>query len=314
MSRYIVSRVLLIVPTLLIVTIVVFSLVRLIPGDVVNIMIGEQGYAKDADEMRVKLGIDRPIHEQYLRFVSSLVRGDLGRSFHSNKPVLEELLRRLPITAELAILALTLSLSISIPIGIVSAIRQDSMVDYVARSFSIGMLAMPGFWLATLAIVLPSLWFRWTPSVQYTPLFDDPYKNLQHVFLPALLLGAHISASVMRMSRTMMLEVLRQDYVRTAWAKGLRERTVVVRHVIKNAMIPVVTILGLQLAQLLGGAVIFEQIFAIPGLGRYLLEAIQTRDYTAVQGVNLFIATMVILINLSVDLTYSYLDPRVRYR
>jgi peptide/nickel transport system permease protein len=217
------------------------------------------------------------------------------------------------VTLELGLLALVIAIGIAIPIGVLSAARQDTWADYVSRSAAIGLLAIPGFWLATLVITLPSVWWGWTPPLRYTRLFDDPTKNLSQVIIPAIILGLGLSGGLMRLIRTQMLEVLRQDYVRTAAAKGLSEHSIVLRHALKNAFIPAMTALGLQVSLLISGTVVLESIFVLPGMGRYLLESVQARDYPAVQGLNLLFATVIILSNLMVDLLYGWLDPRVRY-
>jgi peptide/nickel transport system permease protein len=314
MRGYVAQRLLLAFPTLLGVTVLVFAMIRLLPGDVVSLTLEDYGaYAKSADELRAKLGLDQPVHEQYLAWLGRIARGDLGRSLRDQSSITQNLLARLPVTLELGLLGLAVSLLISIPLGVYSAVKQDTPWDYVARSAAIGMLAVPGFWLATLAITLPALWFRWTPPLRYTPLWVDPGRNLSQMAIPALILGIGLSGGVMRLTRAQMLEVLRQDYVRTAAAKGLRPRAVVFRHALKNAVIPVVTLLGLQLTVLVSGTVVLESIFVIPGMGRYLLEGVTYRDYPVVQAVMLVFAALIILSNLVVDLLYAWLDPRIRY-
>jgi peptide/nickel transport system permease protein len=254
------------------------------------------------------------MHVQYFRWLAALARGDLGRSLWHDTPVAEEVLTRLPITFELGIMAIVIALAIAVPIGIYSAMRQDTPGDYVARSASILALAMPSFWKATLIMVFPSIWWGWSPEIKYVPFHQAPLQNLSQMLIPAAILGLGLSAVTMRMTRTMMLEVLRQDYVRTAWAKGLNERTVVLRHALRNALIPVVTLIGLQAPIVIGGAVIMEQIFVIPGMGLLLLEAVGQRDYPVITGVFLVVGTAVVLINLLVDLSYGLLDPKVRHR
>jgi peptide/nickel transport system permease protein len=254
------------------------------------------------------------MHEQYLHWAGAALQGNLGRSLWNSTPVAEDLAARLPVTVELSVLALIVAVIVALPIGVYSAIRQDTAGDYVARSFSILMLAIPSFWLGTLVMVFPSIWWGWSPEIDYVPLTRDPLKNLSQMILPAVILGTSLSAVTMRFTRTMMLEVLRQDYIRTAWAKGLGERLVVTRHALRNALIPVVTLIGLQAPLLIGGAVIIEQIFVIPGMGLLLLEAVGQRDYPIITGVFLVVGLCVMLINLLVDLSYGILDPRVRYR
>ena len=314
MHLYLARRLLLVVPTLVGVSIVVFALVRLLPGDAVTMLLQDYAYARDADELRARLGLDRPVYVQYAEWLGGVLRGDLGTSLRSKTPVAEELANRIPVTAELGALALLIGLAIAIPVGVISAVRQDTRTDYLARSAAIGMLAIPSFWLGTLVITLPSVWWGWTPPLRYTRLLDDPAKNLGHVIVPAIILGLALSGALMRLTRAQMLEVLRQDFVRTAAAKGLDERAVVFRHALKNAFIPVLTLLGLQVSILVSGTVVLESVFVLPGMGRYLLEAVQYRDYPAIQALNLIFATVIVLANLVVDLLYGWLDPRVRYR
>src|SRR5919201_1149129 len=313
MQLYLARRLLLMVPTLLGVTIVVFSFVRLLPGDADSMLLQDYAYAKDADEMRARLGLDRPVHVQYVEWLGGVLQGNLGTSLRSGEPVALEISNRMPVTAELGLMAMVVGLLIAIPVGVISAVRQDTGTDYVARSAAIGMLAIPGFWLGTLVITLPSIWWQWTPPLRYTKLWDDPGKNLNQMIIPAIILGIALSGTVMRLTRAQMLEVLRQDYVRTAAAKGLNERAVVFRHALRNAFIPVLTLLGLEVPFLVGGAVVIESVFALPGIGRYLLEGIQYRDYPIIQAINLIFATVIVLTNLAVDLLYAWLDPRVRY-
>ncbi len=313
MSRYVLRRLVLLVPTLALVTLLVFSIIRLLPGDIVTLMMSEQGYASDKAKLEQMLGLDQPFHRQYVAYVGKVLQGDLGVSFWTKEPVLDEILRRLPVSLELAVLAMCFGLLIALPTGIFSAVRQDTWLDYLFRTGAIGGLSVPGFWMATVVIVAASIWWQWVPPMRYTPFARDPVKNLAQLVLPAIILGLALSASVMRMTRSMVLEVLREDYVRTAWAKGLPESLVIARHVLKNAMIPVVTVMGLQLSALLGGTVIMESIFVIPGMGKFLLDAITWRDYPVIQGINLFLATGVIALNLVIDVIYGFLDPRIRF-
>lgn len=313
MWRYIARRLLLLIPTLFLVTLLVFSIIRLLPGNIVTLMLSEQGYASDRARLEQMLGLDKPFYVQYLTYIGGALQGDLGVSFWTKDPVLEEIIRRLPVSLELAVLAVLFGLLIGLPAGVVSAVRRDSWVDYVFRSIAVGGLSIPGFWLATVIIVLASIYWNWVPPMRFTPLWRDPLANLLQFMLPALILGVALSASLMRMTRSMVLEILREDYVRTARAKGLREPVVIARHVLKNAMIPVVTIMGLQFSALIGGTVIMESIFVLPGMGRFLLDAITWRDYPVIQGINLCLATGVIVLNLLVDIVYAFLDPRIRY-
>lgn len=314
MSLYLARRVILLLPTLLGVTILVFALVRLLPGDVVTMLLQDYAYGKDADELRTKLGLDRPVHTQYLDWLGGLARGHLGTSLRSNTAVTDELVNRIPVTVELGLIGLLTGLAIAIPVGVISAVRQDTPIDYVARSTAIGMLAIPAFWLGTLVITLPSIWWQWTPPLRYTRLFDDPGRNLSQMIVPGLILGLALSGALMRLTRAQMLEVLRQDYVLTANAKGLAERAVIFRHALKNAFIPVLTLLGLQVSILVSGTVVLEIVFSLPGMGRYLLDAVMNRDYPIIQAINLIFAAVIVLANLVVDLLYAWFDPRVRYR
>lgn len=315
MKTYILRRLILIIPTLIGVTVVVSTLVRLLPGDVVESVIGQFTPLTDQDRDRVRrdLGLDKNPVEAYTSWVGNALQGDLGESLVTRASVRDELKNRLPVTAELGIMALLISLIIALPIGILSAIRQDTWIDYVARTFSIGMVAIPSFWLGTLVMVYPSNWWNYAPPLQYHDLWDDPAANLEMLIIPAFILGVGLSGTVMRLTRAQILEVMRQDYIRTAWAKGLRERVIIVRHGLRNALIPVITLIGIQVPLIVGGAVVLETIFSIPGVGRYLVSSINIRDYPVIQGVNLLIALVVVFSNLLVDLCYAILDPRVRY-
>jgi len=320
MISYIIRRLLLLVPTLLIITVIVFFLIRLVPGDVIDLMIAENIYTsaeareQGADFIRARLGLDEPIHMQYLTWVGDILTGDLGTSLWSDVKVIDELKNRLPVSIELGILAILIGQVVALPIGIYSAIRQDTVGDYLGRTVSILFMCIPSFWLGTLIFVYPSIWWNWSPEIRYIPLMENPIGNIKQFLLPALIMGLAASGLTMRMTRTMMLEVLRQDYVRTAWAKGLRERAVVIRHAFKNALIPVVTIVGMGIPVLVSGTVIIEQIFVLPGMGRLMIESLTQRDYIMLSGVNLFIAAFIVLNNLFIDLLYGYLDPRIRYQ
>jgi peptide/nickel transport system permease protein len=269
----------------------------------------------DRAELLKRLGLDKPIIVQYGVWMEHiLLHGDFGNGLYSEKPVIDGISPRIPVSAELGVLAIIIGLIIAIPIGVYSAIRQDTVGDYIGRSFAIACIALPGFWLGTLVMTYPSVWWDWSPPMTWVSFFDNPLGNLGIVAIPAFILGMGMSGITMRMTRTMMLEVLRQDYVRTAWAKGLRERVVIFRHVIKNALIPVVTLVGLQLPVLIGGAVVIEQIFNLPGVGRLMLQSITLRDYPTIAAINVIIAVAVLVINLVVDMSYAYFDPRIRYR
>ncbi|MDE0024789.1 MAG: ABC transporter permease [Spirochaetaceae bacterium] len=318
MRAYIIRRLLLVIPTLFLLSIIVFLTVRFIPGDVVDAMLSEMQWEGGGDLDRAtlerRLGLDMPVWMQYGRWIGDMFRhGSLGRSLWRDLPVEEEILSRLPVTIELGLLAILIGLVIALPVGIYSAMRQDTAADYLGRSVAIIGLATPNFWLAIMVLIYPTIWWGWTPPLEYVPFAKHPLDNLAGFLIPSLILGTAMAAATMRMTRTMTLEVLRQDYIRTAWSKGMAERVVIVRHTLKNALIPVVTLVGLQMPILVGGAVIMENIFALPGLGRLMLDALQSRDYPVVQGTNLFFATGVVLLNLLIDLIYPYLDPRVRY-
>jgi peptide/nickel transport system permease protein len=276
---------------------------------------GTGGEEIDREAVERMLGLDVPVYVQYGRWIRDiLLHGTLGESLLGSYAIEEKILGRLPVTIELGVLAIVISLLIALPVGIYSAIRQDTAADYAGRTLAIIGLATPNFWLALMVIIFPAIWWGWSPPTELIPFSEDPLGNLAVFLIPSLILGTAMSAATMRMTRTMMLEVLRQDYIRTAWSKGLRERVVVIRHTIKNALIPIVTLVGLQLPLLVGGSVIMEYIFNLPGLGRLLLTALTNRDYPVVSGVNLFFATVVIGVNLLIDLIYPYLDPRVRYK
>jgi peptide/nickel transport system permease protein len=293
---------------------VVFILVRLLPGDAATLQLQDaKSSAADEAALRTQLGLDKPIYLQYVDWLTTLLHGDLGHSFRTRQPIAQELSSRIPVTGELGAMALVISALLATSIGVISAVKQDTLLDYAARSTAIGLLAIPGFWLGTLVVTLPSVWWHWTPPLRYVHLTEDPLKNLSIVIIPALILGLGLSGGLMRLVRTQMLEVLRQDFIRTASAKGLGEHAVVVRHALKNAFIPALTVLGLQVGLLVSGTVVLESIFVLPGMGRYLLEAVQGRDYPAIQALNLIFAAVIIVTNLVVDLLYGWLDPRVRY-
>jgi len=313
LRRYLAKRLLVAIPSLLIATLIVFALPRLLPGDAVELMLAEKAYAKDVEELRAKLGLDRALSVQYVEWLGRVARGDLGESLWTRRPVLEEIGHRLPVTLELALAALGIAVLLAIPVGVIAAARQDSLVDFLVRSAAILGLSVPGFWLATLVIVLPAIWWGWRPLTGFTELSRDPLQHLLQLFIPAAILGVASAGALMRLTRGMLLEVLRQDYVRTAWAKGLAERAIIMKHGLRNAVIPVITLLGTQLPQIIGGTVIIEQIFGLPGMSRFLFDAINQRDYPVIQGVNLVVVSTVVLVNLTVDAIYAVLDPRIRY-
>lgn len=315
MWRYILRRVLLAIVVLLLVSIGVFSIVRLLPGDAVILTLGEFSVLtpEALENARHELGIDRPFINQYGTWIRGVVRGDLGDSLVTRRSVTGELSKRITLTLHLAVMAMIVGLLIAIPIGILSAIRQDTAADYGGRLFAIMGLSLPDFWMAVVAITFLTIVFQWFPPRGFEPIWIDPWKNLQQLFLPALIIGWRFSAVVMRMTRSCLLEVLREDYIRTAQAKGLGEQAVIVRHALKNAMIPVVTIVGQQFSLLIGGTVIVEFIFLLPGVGSLTLDAVLLRDYTMIQGAVLFFASVMVFMNLLVDLSYAWFDPRIRY-
>ena len=332
MRAYIIRRLFLIIPTLFILTILVFLLVRFIPGDVIDIIEGrlqDVGQEIDREAFERMLGLDVPAYVQYGRWIGVLpapdwitgeshfrgiLQGTLGDSLFWGVAVEERIIASLPITIELGLMALVLGQLIALPVGIYSAVRQDTVADYVGRSIAIIGMATPNFWLGIMVLLFPSIWWGWAPPMEWVPFTEDPLGNLGMFIIPSVILGTAMSAGTMRLTRTAMLEVLRQDYIRTAWSKGLKERVVIMRHALKNAFIPIVTLIGMQLPVLVGGSVIMENLFALPGLGRLMVNALNERDYPVVSGVNLFFATVVVGANLFIDLIYPHLDPRVRYR
>ena len=332
MRAYIIRRLLLVIPTLWILTTLVFLSVRFIPGDTIDEMVGQMefqfGGTADREALERMLGLDVPVWVQYGRWIgvlptpdwitgesdfNGLLQGTLGDSLRGFRTVEEMILNKLPVTIQLGVMAIVIGLVIALPVGIYSAIRQDTVADYAGRSAAIIGLATPNFWLGIMVMIYPVIWWGWAPPMRLIPFTEDPLGNLGMFIIPSVILGTASAAATMRMTRTMMLEVLRQDYVRTAWSKGLNERVVIMRHALKNALIPVVTLIGLQLPILVGGAVIMENIFNLPGLGRLMVMSLEQRDYPVISGVNLVFATMVLGVNLMIDMIYPYLDPRVRY-
>ena len=320
------------IPTLFILTILVFLLVRFIPGDVIDVISAQlenynPGIQVDREVIERMMGLDVPVYVQYGRWIGvlptpdeftggssfkGLLQGNLGESLFGHFPIEAEIARRLPLTIELGVMAIVIGLLIAVPVGIYSAIRQDTAVDYAGRTAAVIGMATPNFWLGIMVMIYPAIWWGWSPSMKLIPFTEDPLGNLGMFVIPSVILGTALSAGTMRMTRTMMLEVLRQDYIRTAWSKGLTERLVIMRHAVKNALIPIVTVVGMQVPLVVGGSVIMENIFNLPGLGRLLLDSLNNRDYPIVSGVNMFFASVVLLNNLVIDLIYPYLDPRVR--
>ncbi len=327
MKRYIARRVLMFIPVLIGVSVIIFTLMRVVPGDVaLMILIGPEGDGEVDEEayqrLREELGLNEPLFidvtnpargSQYGAWVSGLVYGNWGDSIRTDTPVLSEISRRFPLTFEMATLTVLISILIALPLGILMAMRQDSILDYVLRVVSIGGIAMPSFWTGALMLLFMTIWFRYIPPLGYQHFWDNPWANIQQVIWSSLALGYLLSSVVARMTRSTLLEVLRQDYIRTAWAKGLTERVVITRHALKNAFLPIITLIGLYYAALIGGTVIMENIWNLPGLGRSLIESINFRDYPMVQGLIMIFAFIILCANLFVDLTYAWLDPRVRY-
>ena len=316
MTEYIIRRLLSAIPSLVLVSVIIFSLVRLVPGDVVMARLAEGGYADEEQlaAMRADLGIDRPFVTQYIDWASNAIRGDFGESLWDSKPVLPTIAQRMRVSIQIAIMAIVISIGIAIPMGVISAVKQDTVPDYAARLFAIIGLSMPDFWLATMLLLALTLWIGWLPEFGYFPLWEDPSRNLQALIFPALIVGYRLSATASRMTRSSMLEVLREDYVRTARSKGLQERSIIVRHALKNALIPVITIFGGLLSFMLGGLVVIETIFALPGMGRLALNAVLLRDYPVLQGTVMVMAIIFVTANLIVDLSYAVIDPRIRYQ
>jgi peptide/nickel transport system permease protein len=312
MQQYVVRRLLLATVTLLLTSFLVFLAIRLDPDAVIAARLGENYTQEQAEAVKADYGLDQPVMQEYVRWLLRVVQGDCGTSAYTYKPVLREMGPRVAVTLEFALLAVTFAVLIGIPNGVLSALRQDRWPDYSLRVVAVFGLSVPGFYIATIVLAVLAKNFHWIPDIRYKTLTEDPLGNLQQMALPAFILSLSTSASVMRYTRAMMVDVLRQDYIRTAWAKGMRERSVVVRHALKNALLPVITVLGISMTFLVGGTVIYETLFVLPGQGTHLVRAVQQRDFAVVQGVTLFYAIAVVLINLMVDLSYTVLDPRTR--
>lgn len=315
MRTYVLTRLAIAILTLLGMSMVIFVLLRIAPGDVVDMIFASAGYVDPAAkiEIRRELGLDQPITVQYTRWLGEILRGDLGKSYRYDIPAWRVVRPRIPITGELAVLAMLVASLIGVPAGVISAVRQDRWIDYVMRVFSLAGLSMPSFWLG-MVIILFLVWsLGWIPALTYVSPFQDLKGHLLQFIFPALAVGYRSSALIMRITRSSLLEVMREDYIRTAYAKGQRERVVIWRHALKNAFLPVVTVLGIEFAFLVGGLVVTETVFNLPGVARFLVEAILWRDYPVVQNLVMFIAVVVILANFAVDVLYAWLDPRVRY-
>jgi peptide/nickel transport system permease protein len=314
---YVTKRLLLIVPTLFGVAAVVFVIMRVIPGDVTLLILGgDQTGRIDPQQlaaMRHQLGLDQPIAVQFGTWLWSVLRLDFGTSLWTGQPVIEEVLIRLPLSLEVAILATIVSVLLAIPLGMIAAVRQDTWVDYAIRILSIGGQAIPSFWVGILVILALVIYFGWGPPLEFTPPWVDPWANFQQLVWPVLTVGYRYAAVTTRMTRSTVLEVLREDYIRTAWAKGLRERAVVIRHALKNAMLPVITLVGTEFAFLIGGLVVTETVFTLNGVGRFVVDAVAHRDYPVVQALVFLIALCFVVVNLLIDLTYAWFDPRIRY-
>ncbi len=315
MLLFLLRQALLAAPALFGVLVSVFLLMRAVPGDVVTGLVGLQGTVslERMDELRRLFGLDLPLHVQFGQWLGAALQGDLGSSLRTGRPVVQDLILRFPVTLELTLLSMLVALAIAIPLGVLAALRRGGFVDYVVSVFALLGLSIPGFFLGILLILLFSLRLGWLPPAGYIPFLEDPLDNLRHMILPAVSLGVILAAAVTRIVRSTMLEILGRDFVRTARAKGLVERRVNYRHALRNALIPVVTVVGLQFGALLGGAVIIEQVFSLPGVGRFALEGINLRDYPVVQGAVLLIAAAFITVNLFVDVVYAFIDPRIRY-
>ncbi len=329
MAAYAIRRLLLIIPTFLVITILVFLSTRFIPGDVIDMMLAQMNTSGTAAEMtranlEKALGLDAPVYIQYVRWLGvapqengqfqGILEGNLGKSLWKNENVSKLIFERFPISFELGLLAIILGILVAFPIGIYSAIRQDTWGDYLGRSLAVIFISVPSFWIATLLFVYPPIYWGWSPPTQYIPINKDFWGNILQFIIPAFITGMVMGGTLMRMLRTMMLETLRQDYIRTAWAKGLRERSVIMVHALKNALLPVVTIIGGMIPMVIVGEVIMEQIFALPGVGILTFQALGQRDYPLIQGITMLLVLLVLFSNVVVDLFYAWIDPRVQYR
>ena len=315
MKTYVIQRLVIALLTLLGMSVVIFTLLRLAPGDIVDILFSTAGYVSPSEKQAImkELGIDRPYWVQYLDWMRQMLTGDLGKSYRYDQPAWQIIRPLVPVTLELAALSTLFAVLIGVPTGVISAVRQDTTLDYVLRVFSLAGLSMPAFWLGMVIILGLVTWFAWIPPLSYVSPFQDLKLHAVQFILPALAVGYRSSALIMRITRSSLLEVLREDYIRTAWAKGQTGRVVIWRHALKNALLPVVTVIGIEFAFLIGGLVVTETVFNLPGVARFLVQAILWRDYPIVQNLVMFIAVVVILSNLLVDMLYGVLDPRVRY-
>jgi peptide/nickel transport system permease protein len=317
MIKYIVKRLLLMIPTLLGVAVLIFFLMRVVPGDIVELRFaGESAFAQkeNLDKERARLGLDRPLWQQFLTWMLGIVRLDFGTSMWTGAPIIEEIKLRATLSFQLAVMATFIAVALAIPLGVVAALKQDTWVDYVVRIFSIAGLATPSFWLGIVFILMLLIVFKWLPPMVYTPFWIDPWQNMLQLIWPALAVGYRYSAVATRMTRSAMLEVLREDYIRTARAKGLWQKLILSRHALKNAMLPVLTVIALEFAFLMGGLVVTEQVFNLNGLGMLFVESVARRDYTLTQALVMLVAFVFIFVNFTVDLMYAWLDPRIRFR
>jgi peptide/nickel transport system permease protein len=317
MTKYIAKRLLLMIPTLLGVAVLIFFLMRVVPGDIVELRMAGEGASVSKETLdieRKRLGLDKTILEQFLTYMGGLLRFDLGTSMWTGAPIIEEIKLRFALSMQLAIMSTIIAVALAIPLGVIAALKQDTWVDYVVRLFSIAGLATPSFWLGILFILVLLVVFKWLPPMVYTPFWVDPWQNIQQLIWPALAVGYRYSAVAMRMTRSAMLEVLREDYIRTARAKGLWQKLILTRHALKNAMLPVLTVVALEFAFLMGGLVVTEQVFNLNGLGMLFVESVAHRDYTLTQALVLLVATSFIVVNFLVDLAYAWIDPRIRFR
>lgn len=313
MSRYIVQRIILVPVVAFLVASLVFLLVRALPGDIVNVLAAEAPQYGESNELRTELGLDKPLEEQYFAFLGGAIRGDFGNSLFFREPVSNQLKQALPVTVQLTVMAVLLSVLVAIPFGVAGAVHRSGPIDYFVRGFATLMHTLPNFWIGTLTLTFLAIWFTWTPPARYTPIWVDPISNLQQFLIPTLVLGIGTMGLKMRLVRAQMLEVMSQDYIRTAKAKGLTNSKIISRHALRNAMVPVVSIIGNQTGALLGGAAIIETIFNLPGLGRVLIQAVDNRDYPTIQATVLVTAMLLVIVNLIADLIYAWLNPRIRY-
>ncbi|MGD9932736.1 MAG: ABC transporter permease [Dehalococcoidia bacterium] len=314
MMRYALRRLFLMIPTILLATVLLFLAIRLMPGSAVELLAADTaGSESSVEKIRERLGLDQPAHEQYLRWMGNLFQGDLGTSFRTGEPIASEIAKFLPVSLQVGFLSLLLAVAVAVPVGVIAGLHRDSALDYFCRGLAVLALATPSFWIAILVITWPSVWWGWSPPIGFERFWDDPMRNVQQVWIPVTILGLHGTGALMRFTRTSVLEVAQLDFVRTARAKGLAGRAIVTRHILRNALIPLLTLIGLQIPILVGGVVITETVFSLPGMGRYLITALETRDYQVIQSLVLVLVVFVLLTNLVIDLFYALIDPRIKY-